>query len=579
MNEYVKSTPIHDLNSHKHNRSAKPYWCYELTNLWKNMKKAESKFLKNRNDTGIHDDYKIKRKTFCRELRRAERKCKHEQIGHIENICTNDPKKFWSYIKRLGPKKNSSIPEKVYVNNTLTGDLTVVLNAWQNEFFSLYNERTNTEDFEIDFYEEALRSKEIAENLLNDPVFNDNALLNIPIAFQEVQLMVKGLKNNKSTGIDQIPYEVFRNNDVMKILFNMYRKCFIQGKIPSSWRKAIIAPIFKNGKKDPHEPLNYRGISLLSCISKGFTNIINKRLSDYYETFRLFAEEQNGFRSGRACIDHIFSLTSIIRNAIAKKSEIFACFVDFQKAFDFVDRDLLMYKLLSDNVNGKFYEVIKSIYSSTMACIRINGKHTNWFDINHGVRQGDSLSTTLFAIYINDLAQELNNLKCGIDFNESHISTLFYADDIVLISNNAENLQQQILCVYNWCKKWKMSINIDKTKVIHFRSKRTPQTSNEFMLGNSRLEKASQYKYLGVMLDEKLNFGVCAELLSGAASRALGSIVSKFNTMRNVGYNTFNKLLHSNVCPILDYCSGVWGFGTYKSCDKIQLRRIIKHHY
>jgi hypothetical protein len=386
--------------------------------------------------------------------------------------------------------------------------------------------------------------------------------------------MIKNLKNNKSPGIDSIPYELFKYNEIRKILFNMYSKCFMQGKIPSTWRRAIIAPIPKSGNRDQHVPLNYRGISLLSCVSKGFTNILNSRLSSYYETHNLLADEQNGFRPGRTCIDHIFSLTSLIRNRLVNKVDTFCCFIDFQKAFDFVDRELLLYKLLLDNVNGKFYQVIKCIYDSTLASIRINRNYTNWFNINFGVRQGDALSTTLFAIYINDLAKEINDLNCGIGINDSAVSCLFYADDIVLISDSAANLQKQIQCVYNWCNNWKMSINVEKTKVVHFRPKRKSMSTFDFKIGNSDIEIAKHYKYLGIMMDEFLNFETTVELLAGAANRALGSIISKFNNIRNVGYKTFKKLYHTNICPILDYSSGVWGFKKYKSCDKVQYRAI-----
>ena len=272
--------------------------------------------------------------------------------------------------------------------------------------------------------------------------------------------MIKRLKKNKSTGCDNIPYEALMNNDVIKILFNMYSKCFASGINPSEWQKAIISPIPKGGKKDPYIPTNYRAVSLLSCVCKGYTNIINNRLTSYYETFKLHANEQNGFRSGRACIDHIFSITTIIRNRLSSKLPTYACFIDFQKAFDYVDRELLLYRLLLDRVNGKIYKAIKAIYDKTISTIRLNGKFTEWFNINYGVRQGDSLSTTLFSAFINDLANEIKYLNLGIDIDNGKISSLFYADDIVLLANNEEELQTMLNTVKSWCNKWRMTINI-----------------------------------------------------------------------------------------------------------------------
>jgi hypothetical protein len=412
-------------------------------------------------------------------------------------------------------------------------------------------------------------------SLENDMIKDDyevTALLNLPISIQEVQFMIKKLKRNKASGIDNIPYESLMNEEVIKILFNVYSKCFEYEKTPSEWLKAVITPIPKSGDKDPHVPTNYRGISLLSCVCKGYTNILNSRLSSYFETFNIFVDEQNGFRSHRACIDHIYSITSIIRNRLANNQSTFSCFIDFQKAFDFINRDLLFYRLLLYKVDGKIYKAIKSIYKETESAVRLNGKFTRWFNINFGVRQGDALSTTLFSAFINNLATEINSLDLGIDIENSKIATLFYADDIVLVAGSEGDLQRMLDCVHNWCSRWRMSINVGKTNIIHFRKKSKSLTNFQFKIGSNIIEKVTEYKYLGVLLNEFMNFNSTAELLSGAAGRGLGSIINKFKNYRNAGYKTFTKLFHSNVCSILDYCSGVWGYKSYDHSDKIQNR-------
>jgi hypothetical protein len=117
-----------------------------------------------------------------------------------------------------------------------------------------------------------------------------------------------------------------------------------------------------------------------------------------------------------------------------------------------------------------------------------------------------------------------------------------------------------------------MSINQEKTNIIHFRPKHSQTTGFTFKFEESPLHLVNQYKYLGIMLSEHLDYGTTAELLAGAANRALGTVINKFNHHRNTGYNIFTKLYFTNVCPILDYCSGVWGFKQIQSCDKVQLR-------
>ena len=178
----------------------------------------------------------------------------------------------------------------------------------------------------------------------------------------------------------------------------------------------------------------------------------------------------------------------------------------------------------------------------------------------------------MFSAFINDLAEEIKSLNIGINIDNDIISTLFYADDIVLLAENENNLQKMLDCVYNWCSKWRMTINIDKTNVIHFRKKRTVVTNHEFKLGGATVRNVKEYKYLGVLLNEFMDFNSTAELLSGAAGRALGGLINKFKTFRNAGYTSYKKLFHTNICPILDYCSGVWGFKNYSLCDKVQYR-------
>ena len=169
---------------------------------------------------------------------------------------------------------------------------------------------------------------------------------------------------------------------------------------------SIISPIPKGSDKDPYLPLNYRGISLNSCLAKVFSSILNKRIVSYCNELDLLVDEQNGFRAGRSCEGHIYSLTSVIRNQIEQNRSVFGAFIDLEKAFDWVDRELLLYTLINYNIDGKLYSAITDMYTKTISCIKINNFLTKWFEVTNGVRQGDTLSPTLFAIYINNLAKK-----------------------------------------------------------------------------------------------------------------------------------------------------------------------------
>ena len=127
-----------------------------------------------------------------------------------------------------------------------------------------------------------------------------------------------------------------------------------------------------------------------------------------------------------------------------------------------VDRESLLYKLRKIGVIGNMYHAIRALYTDTKSCIKINDKVTDWFNVTSGVRQGDSLSPSLFSIFLNNLAQEIKDSNNGVLLGGLCLSILLYADDIVLIAPTPEKLQTMLNIVANWCHKWGMHINIKK---------------------------------------------------------------------------------------------------------------------
>jgi hypothetical protein len=205
----------------------------------------------------------------------------------------------------------------------------------------------------------------------------------------------------------------------------------------------------------------------MCCVAKLYSSILNRRLQNFLEKNKILAEEQNGFRASRSCIDHILVLCSILRNRKALGLSTFISYIDFQKAFDSVDRNLLFFKLSQIGISGKFYNAISAMYSNPRSKILLNEYETDFFDCPIGVKQGDNISATLFSIFINDLAEEIKETKIGIHLNENvlndsckdsyndlFLNILLYADDIVLMTANENDLQFLLNVVENWCKKW-----------------------------------------------------------------------------------------------------------------------------
>jgi hypothetical protein len=405
---------------------------------------------------------------------------------------------------------------------------------------------------------------------MEDPIYTQNSALNGNITIDEINSVIMHARSGSAYGYDRIPYDVLKSPNIIIVLHQLFQLVFDSGIIPSAWRKAIICPILKDQNSDKRVPLNYRGISLLSCISKLYTSLINKRLSRYLETEGILSDEQNGFRANRSCEDHIFTLNSVIRN----NKNVFTAFIDLRKCFDFIDREMLLYKLLLNRVDGKMYKSIKNIYASSSSCVRINGKLTEWFECNNGLKQGCNLSPTLFSVFANDLIKEINDLDLGITMGNVKLSLLLYADDIVFMADSEAKLQRMLDTLHDWCKRWRILINSDKSKCIHFRRGNARRSDFVFKIGNNLLETVDHYKYLGVIFQEKCDFTLNCESLSKAAGRALGSVVNKIHQLKDFGFRAFEKLFNSCVVPILDYGSSTWGYKRYQTVENVQNRAM-----
>ena len=221
------------------------------------------------------------------------------------------------------------------------------------------------------------------------------------------------------------------------------------------------------------------------------------------------------------------------------------------------------------------YSAISAMYKCPRARVILNNVSTNWFSCSSGVKQGDTISPTLFSVFVNDLIEELNSSGSGISLEENFsLACLAYADDIVLLAPNENSLQVLINIVYKWCTNWRMEANLTKTNIMHVRRPRFRQTNFVFKFGAKTVDFCSSYKYLGVTLNEYLNFEYTAQELADPAGRALGSIVTKM--IKNGGFPAivYRTLYECCVCSISDYASEVWGNHEYDSTKKLHNRAI-----
>lgn len=165
----------------------------------------------------------------------------------------------------------------------------------------------------------------------------------------------------------------------MPIYCKLFNIILNTGKIPNSWSKGIILPIYKN-KGSVSEPSSYRPITLVSCLGKTLTAIlINSQLSDEIESI---TEAQTGFRKGYGTIYNIFTLYALFSIYQSLGKNMYCTFVDFSKAFYSISRSALWLKLQNADINGNILKFIHNLYDNVKSCVRNNQEYSAFFRYN-----------------------------------------------------------------------------------------------------------------------------------------------------------------------------------------------------
>ena len=293
-----------NINHHvkKRLKVYKPFWDEELTNLWKDMKNKQKLYLKNKKSQNRNVRYKnsflASRNVFDRTLRQKERKYKHEQLENLESVSTSNPKEFWEKLNSLGARNKSKIPDKARKpDGNLTDNMTDTLNVWKQDFSTLFNRPGY--DTSDGSYLELINELNERENQIKDVSYESDDFLNEHILILEIKDAISRLKKGKATGLDQIPNEILKCDKLLPYLCKLFNICFDFSITPTCWSQSIISPVPKGSMTDKYVPLQYRGISLLSCVYKLYSALLNKRLYSFLDVRDWFDDAQNGFRGGQ----------------------------------------------------------------------------------------------------------------------------------------------------------------------------------------------------------------------------------------------------------------------------------------
>jgi hypothetical protein len=403
------------------------------------------------------------------------------------------------------------------------------------------------------------------------------AELNSPFTGEEVWVQVRRMRAGAAPGLDGLGACLLKNAyewvedsqgrpqrapllaDAIAQLFTQ----IVHTRYPPNWNEQPLTPVFK-GKGSASDLCNYRPIQSQCALAKLFSMTLHSRLDAFAEGQGLRAQGQAGFRHKRRASDNIFVLRHLIdaaRLSPPPNHHLYACFVDFEKAYDSVHRDALMRFLASVGVHGHMLATLCDMYWHVRARPKVRGRLGPAFETTCGVRQGDPLSPLLFGMYIDRIEAHLARHASGVGARLAGLATplqvLLYADDLVLLGHSASALQTLLDSLGAFCEAHHLRVNISKTEVVVF-GRRTPRHQPALTYAGSLLPVSKSFRYLGIVLHSTRGARPAVEHLRRAALRALWSLQSRCRSLGVVDFALRARLYRALVEPILTYGAEVW---------------------
>jgi exonuclease III/ribonuclease HI len=342
----------------------------------------------------------------------------------------------------------------------------------------------------------------------NGPDTAMSRCLNAELTLEELKLALYGLRKKTAPGADRVSNEFLLKIPVVGLmailrLFNLIWKT---GRLPRAWKHSIVQPILKPGK-DPHVAASYRPISLTSTLCKLMERVINARLTWYLEKFSLLSNVQSGFRRHRSTIDQIARLQDAIVRQLGNEGYVMAVFIDLEKAFDMINKNVLMHKLkIRFGVNGRMFAWIDSFLSDRTIQVRVGDQLSDVITLENGSAQGANISPTLFTCMEDDLPEHLaKNPLTAVDASLfADDGLLFYGGKI--LSAVRRRMQLAVDEASKWYDENGFLMSEVKTVSALF-THRTPAPSEYALTINGKpLKIELKVKYLGLIFDHGLSW-------------------------------------------------------------------------
>ena len=535
-----KFAPFKKISKYKLKFKSKPWISNSIQKSICTKNKYFTKYIRQKDPilkSFWHDKYKTYRNALSTLLKQS----KKNYYTKFFNSNINNIKNTWKGIKSIISKgdNESFAPTSISINKSILTEPNIIANEFNNYFCSIGKKiQSNIKHSFRDFH-----------FFLGD-LFEKSFFVS-PTDNMEIADIISNLNQYKSEGPNGIPMKILHllRNDISSILADLFNLSFSSGVFPSILKIAKVIPVHKKSSK--LDTSNYRPISILSNLDKIIERLMYNRLYKFLESNDLIYSLQFGFRKNYSTSLALLSLTENIKQEIDKGRFGCGIFIDFQKAFDTVDHNILLEKLHHYGIRGISNNWFKSYLNDRKQYVTINGYNSDFASIECGIPQGSILGPLLFLIYINDLHSSIKFCKTHHFADDTN---LLYFDDS--FKKLEKFINQDLKNLMNWLNANKISLNADKTELVIFKPLRKVLDYNlNLRLNRKRLYPTSSVKYLGVKIDSKLNWKDHCNSVSIKLSRG-NAILSKLRHF--VDFSTLKSIYHSFFESNFNYANIVW---------------------
>ena len=457
-----------------------------------------------------------------------------------------DSARVWHHINRLLGNSHSSVMEKLIVGSgTLTGEDMI---NYANDYFVSIACNLTVGIQNRDTY-----------NFYGPP--NRHTFFLAPANESEVVTSINKLKNKGNVIVD-LSVQTVKNNACVfsRHLVFLYNYSIEKSSFPNRLKIACVIPGHKSGPKEIID--NYRPISNLPVLSKIFETLSLSRMTSFVEKCNLLSNAQFGFRKGKNITLAALTLTTSIVHAYHLK--YFSCcfFLDLRKAFDTIDHKILLSKLDHMGFRGQSNEYLESYLSNRKQYIQVGNCKSKELSVNKGVPQGSILGPLLFCLYIDDIVQAVD------------VDVVLFADDaaFIIIAPSLlqlyEKVQKLFVDLQLYLSANKLVPNLNKSKLMCF-SSRTVPLLQDLRFNDRVIEWVNEYKYLGLIISNKMTFDAHIETVAGRISRFSGV----FCHLRSVLPRYVLKLLYfSFIVPHILLHVEIWGSSPGYHINKLKTK-------